>query len=474
MWSDKETNIDYLGFGYMVDTVANVAMDQELSPSAIGIYGEWGSGKSSLMNFARDRVEELSKKKSRKDKGFQKTLCVDFDAWLFEGFEDANSSLCGTILDALDDESRFGPDAAKRAKEMIKKVDFKKIFDKSIRFGVGYLITGGAGAVSHMVPNNFLPSASLLASGRTSPIEFEEDDPDALKGKIKKDEKTRTEVKNFKKEFKELLDLSKVDRVVVFVDGLDQCAPETVTEVLETMHLFLFVKGVTFVVSADERLMRNAINSRFMNLYGSQGDAGKAYLEKVIQYPVYLPQPNCLEVTRYLVCLLLEKDHPEALAPFLDAVCDLKPEGSLTMELLSKYAPNVAEHCKQPLSFASQIAPMLAISVNGNPRQCKRFLNLLYLRKDLAKSRKVTLDEHVLAKLMLAEFYKSDFFEVLRKEENRGALKSFEKGDRVEEGNPFKKWKNDEWVKAWRKNGPSVSHAQLEQYLYFANTIMKQ
>ena len=48
MWPDKETNIDYLNFRYLVDLIVEIAMNRELTPSTIGLYGDWGSGKSSL------------------------------------------------------------------------------------------------------------------------------------------------------------------------------------------------------------------------------------------------------------------------------------------------------------------------------------------------------------------------------------------------------------------------------------------
>lgn len=55
MWPDKETEIDYLNFGYMVDMIVDIATNRDLSPLTIGLYGDWGSGKSSLMKLAQKR-----------------------------------------------------------------------------------------------------------------------------------------------------------------------------------------------------------------------------------------------------------------------------------------------------------------------------------------------------------------------------------------------------------------------------------
>ena len=102
MWPDKETEIDYLNFGYMVDMVVDIATNRQLSPSTIGLYGDWGSGKSTLMRLAKKKIEECDQKVDRKDGASkQKSLCIEFNGWLFEGYEDTKTSLCGTILDAL-------------------------------------------------------------------------------------------------------------------------------------------------------------------------------------------------------------------------------------------------------------------------------------------------------------------------------------------------------------------------------------
>ena len=120
MWPDKEAEIDYLNFGYMVDMVVDIATNRELSPSTIGLYGDWGSGKSSLMKLAQKKIEEKNTEIGD-EKDSIKTLCIEFNGWLFEGYEDTKTSLCGVILDALADEKRFSKEITDYAKTLIKK-----------------------------------------------------------------------------------------------------------------------------------------------------------------------------------------------------------------------------------------------------------------------------------------------------------------------------------------------------------------
>lgn len=467
MWPDKESIIDYLNFGYLVDMVADIATNRDLSPSTIGLYGDWGSGKSSLMKLARQKIEEQDKSVKRGKEGGEqlKSLCIEFNGWLFEGYEDAKTSLCGAILDALADEERFGPKVADRAKEFLEKIDFKKILGKGVKFGLDYLLTGGIGALTD------LTLSSVLNSLKDSAGKIESKQIEELLAKFKADEKTRTEIKNFRKEFGELLKDSKVVNLVVFIDELDRCSPDTILEIFEAMRLFLFVEGTSFVIGADQRLIEYAIKSKYKEVPGNNLDIGKEYLEKVVQYPINIPQLNKPEVNQYLSCLLLEKTLEEDdFNKLLEVVSALQPEEELTLEVINDKQPTIANKCKEDMALAKQISSVLAPSINGNPRQCKRFLNTLYMRMKMAKSRHVELDKNILAKLMLAEYFNPEFFKAVTKPENRELFKAYERGEELSPDNPFAAWKDKEWVKGWMQNGTTLDDEKLDKYVYFANS----
>lgn len=463
MWPDKETEIDYLNFGYMVDMVVDIATNRELSPSTIGVYGDWGSGKSSLMKLAKKKIEEISPKSGKK-KDSVKTICIEFNGWLFEGYEDTKTSLCGTILDALTDEKRFSKKVTDYAKELIKKIDFNKILGKGIKYGLDFFLTSGIGALTDLV------LGSVLSTIRTNASEVQAKDIEEILSKFKKDDKTRTEIKNFRNEFKELLNKSKVENIVVFIDELDRCLPDTVLEVFEAMRLFLFVEGMSFVIGADERLIQYSIKSKYKEVPGNNLDIGKEYLEKVIQYPLCIPQLTQAEVNQYLACLLLRQTlTDENFKKILDIVYSLEPDQDFSMELINDIASDIAESCKNEMALARQISSVLAPSINGNPRQCKRFLNTLYMRIELAKARNVTLDKNILAKLMLAEYFNPEFFKAVTKPENRELFKTFEKGEELNGDNPFSVWKEKDWVKKWMQNGTRLDEEKLDKYVYFSD-----
>ena len=463
MWPDKETEIDYLNFGYMINLVADIATNRDLSPSTIGLYGDWGSGKSSLMKLAQKKIEEKNPKNEKK-KDTIKTLCIEFNGWLFEGYEDTKTSLCGAILDALADEKRFSKEVTDYAKELIKKIDINKILGKGVKYGLDLFLSGGIGILTD------LSLSGLLSTIKSNAGEVQAKDIEEILSMLKKNDKTRTEIKKFRNEFKDLLKKSKVENVVVFIDELDRCLPDTVLEVFEAMRLFLFVEGMSFVIGADERLIQYSIKSKYKEVPGNNLDIGKEYLEKVIQYPLYIPQLTRAEVNQYLACLLLKQTlSDEKFKEILGIVYTLTPDQDFSMDLISDKTPDLTENCKQEMALARQISSVLAPSINGNPRQCKRFLNTLYMRLELAKSRNVTLDKNILAKLMLAEYFNPEFFKAVTKPENRELFKAFEKGEELNDDNPFATWREKDWVKKWMQNGTRLDDEKLDKYVYFAD-----
>lgn len=463
MWPDKETEIDYLNFGYMVDLIADIATNRELSPSTIGLYGDWGSGKSSLMKLVQKKIEEKYPKNEKK-KDTVKTLCIEFNGWLFEGYEDTKTSLCGAILDALADKKRFSKEVTDYAKELIKKIDINKILGKGVKYGLDLFLSGGIGILTD------LSLSSLLSTIKSNAGEVQAKDIEEILSMLKKNEKTRTEIKNFRNEFKDLLNKSKVENVVVFIDELDRCLPDTVLEVFEAMRLFLFVEGMSFVIGADERLIQYSIKSKYKEVPGNNLDIGKEYLEKVIQYPLYIPQLTRAEVNQYLACLLLKQTlSDEKFKEILGIVYTLTPDQDFSMDLISDKAPDLTENCKQEMALARQISSVLAPSINGNPRQCKRFLNTLYMRLKLAEARNVILDKNILAKLMLAEYFNPEFFKAVTKPENRELFKEFEKGEVLNDENPFAVWKEKNWVKKWMQNDTRLEDENLDKYVYFSD-----
>lgn len=455
MWKDSETNIDYLSFDYLVKAVEDIVMDDTLTPSTIGVYGDWGSGKSSLMQMVEKALVEKYKKE---------VVCIHFNGWLFEGYEDAKTAFCGTILEELRKHKTIPSKVKGQITSLLKKIDGKKILMKGGSIALDVLLTGGISSLASLTVDSIASTLKNKIEGVNA-----DDIREALKD-FKKDSenKKREEVKNFQKDFELILKESNIKRMVVFVDELDRCKPDTVLDIFEAMRLFLFVKGSSFVIGADSRLIDYAIKSRYKNIPGNNLDISKEYLEKLIQYPVTIPQLDKNELEKYLTCLLLEKD----IDNVANAIKKCNPYEPINEQLLIEEHLGKEETIKKALALSRQVSPILAAKLNGNPRQCKRFFNALFMRISMAESRGITLDKNVLAKLMLLEYFKEAMYVMVVDANNSSYLKELESGN-LSEGNIFTKWASEDWVKEWLAIEVNLSGINLRDYYYFSRSTQR-
>ena len=159
MWKDSETNIDYLNFDYLVHAVEDIVMDDALTPSTIGVYGDWGSGKSSLMQM----VEKSLKKKYKEE-----VACIHFNGWLFEGYEDAKTAFCGTILEELHAHKTIPSKVKGQITSLLRKIDGKKILMKGGALALDVILTGGIGSLAGLTVDSIVSTLKNKIEGLTA------------------------------------------------------------------------------------------------------------------------------------------------------------------------------------------------------------------------------------------------------------------------------------------------------------------
>jgi len=81
MWADTESEKDYLNFGEVSQLAVDILTADDMLPVSVGVFGNWGAGKSSLLNLIEQQLEE-----DERD-----WIVVKFDAWLYQGYDDARS-----------------------------------------------------------------------------------------------------------------------------------------------------------------------------------------------------------------------------------------------------------------------------------------------------------------------------------------------------------------------------------------------
>lgn len=457
MWKDSEADIDFLNFNYLAEQVVEISKDEKLSPATIGVYGDWGSGKSTLMKMVKNSLDA--------DKN---TLTVEFNGWLFEGYEDAKTALCGTILDEMRTHETLFSKGKEKIKALLKKVDGGKLLSKGVKYGLDFLLTSGIGTVTELTLTGII-SAVKQKAGDVSEEEIKK-----VIDAFKKEETKRTEIKNFRKTFKEVFEDCKGKRLVVFIDELDRCTPDTVLDIFEAIRLFLYVPSTTFIIGADERLVSYAVKTKYKDIPGHDIDISKEYLEKLVQYPVKIPQLNEQEVKQYITCLLLQNEDID-IKKVAESITKLGINDELTSDTVkAATGKEVTEGIKEAFDLSNQIYSALATLMKGNPRHCKRFFNTLMMRIALADRRNITLQKKVLAKLMLAEYYKPSFIEALMKPESKDELKQLESKSGEAAFTALKDWCSDEWVQKWAVGEPRLSAVDnLSDYFYFSRESRK-
>ncbi len=411
--SDNETRVDLLNNEPIAKTIVAVLRKQPEHPLTIGVHGDWGAGKSSVLEMIE---AELNTE--------ERVLCLKFNGWRFQGFEDAKIALIEGIVTGLLEKRPFLTKATSSVKEIFRRIDLLKFAKR-----VGGFAMAAYGAHTANPQLSMLGLVTGLESTLADPANFTKQNVEAAIAGAKdllKEDPAKTnipeEIAGFRKAFDDLLKEAKVDQLIVLIDDLDRCLPDTAIETLEAVRLFVFTSRTAFVVAADEAMIEYAVRRHFPDLPDTTGQQTYArnYLEKLIQIPFRIPALGYAETRIYVTLLLVGAELGEDDASFQKLVTVAREQlkrpwtgGVLDAATVKQTLGGKEKHANNPLMLSDQIAPILASGTRGNPRQIKRFLNTLLLRQASAYARGFGDDVKlpVLAKLMLAERFLSRVFE---------------------------------------------------------------
>jgi len=401
MWSDKESKIDFLNFNETAESIKDLITEKELMPISIGVFGDWGAGKSTIL--------ELTKASLETDE--QEYIQVHFDAWTFQGYDDAKAALLETIASTLVKKAADDKNLSAKAIEFAGRID-------KIRL-MGLLMDGGAALAGIPTMGGIQKIMGLFSGGDDGELDVDDvkgavdgakDVAKKNKGLIK-DKKSFSppkEIKEFRKAYSDLL--KEFDKpLIVYVDNLDRCSPFNAISTLEAIRLFLFLPNTAFVIAADEDMIRLAVPEYHK---GASQRHQTDYLDKLIQIPVHVPRPGVLEIRAYLM-MLTAQDHGVTDAQLEAIRCALEESLRLSWkqpqitvdELLQDHDIEKHSGLRSKFVVAEQLAPLLAEStnINGNPRIVKRLLNQVKMRKKTAHRRGMQLDEKTITKLVIFE-----------------------------------------------------------------------
>ncbi|OGV70058.1 MAG: hypothetical protein A3K19_24945 [Lentisphaerae bacterium RIFOXYB12_FULL_65_16] len=227
------------------------------TPMTIALQGDWGSGKTSLMNLIRKEVG--------KDQG---TKVIWFNTWQYSQF---------TMADTL---------ALSLLKTFIDEIEADKP-NTSLKKCVRGLAAGG----------KFL--GSLATSYATGDSGAAKEAAAAARGEEYFD--SAKHIKTLKEQLGDAVRDSPHDRVVVFIDDLDRLVPVKAVELLESLKLFLDLPKCVYILAVDYKVVIQGLKAKF-NL-SEEELKGKSFFDKIIQVPFNMPVSQ-YQVQEYFTKLL--------------------------------------------------------------------------------------------------------------------------------------------------------------------------
>jgi len=505
MWSDNETTLDLLGFRVHANLIRSVVTNPDLLPVTIGVFGDWGGGKTSIMKMLESDLDPENYTDPNVKARYEKIACLYFNGWLFEGYDDAKSAIISSVLLQLGEHQRFGPKVRERVVSLMKSVNWMR----AARFGfkevalpaVAAYISGGATIVPSLVKSVFSLAGICGAEGKEESVDVADGEKGSDTSKVNWEELIKSDktpaspmdVRSFRERFSQMLKESDIHGLVIMVDDLDRCSPKRIIENLEAIKLFLNVDKTAFVIGADPRIVRHAIAVTYTpDQMKGQEDSETAdslitdYLEKLIQVPYRLPRLSPAEVETYMTLLfcqrMLESKSFEKCVTCCMEVREQNRYSVFGYADVEKAIGDLPGELSRSLAFSNQASPLITEGLKGNPRQIKRFLNAYVLRKELAKVANLNnIRDDVLVKLMILEYaHMKEFRDLFNwQQADDGFPKQIEEWERLAleaEGDiaklddvkvPESRW-NTKSIKRWLAMEPPLSDIDLRDYFWIA------
>jgi predicted KAP-like P-loop ATPase len=489
MWSDNETVRDLVNFSHVAEIAAERIIGAKGEPLSIGISGDWGVGKSSMMKLLRVSLQ------GRTDLNVR---FVEFNAWLYQNYDDARAALMEAIAAAVVDHAVNHKDTLTektwaRVGKLFARVKKLRVLGLLGTAALDYythghatgLLAGGMAAFGGLTDGSV--SATDVDKAKSVATEAVKGGKELLGEKptetaeAAEEETPRKAIQAFRDDLEASLSDMGIT-LVVLIDDLDRCLPKTAIATLEAMRLFLFLKHTAFVIAADEGMIRQAVRTHFEDV-ALTDDLVTNYFDKLIQLPIRVPPLGTQEVRSYLMMLFVDADPnltDEQKEAVRTAVCKRLGEMWKGSRVDKAFVAGAITGCPpglvNRLALAERIAPILTTSptIRGNPRLIKRFLNTLTMRASMARLQNVQVDEEVLVKLLLFERSgdKSAFTELLRSVNDSDdgqatILADLEAAARGEQDAPAldKPW-SDPFLKGWLAMDPPLADLDLRGALY--------
>ncbi|MDM8543399.1 SUMF1/EgtB/PvdO family nonheme iron enzyme [Desulfococcaceae bacterium HSG9] len=244
------------GFDAYAKTIGGLIANKEnKTPLVIGIFGKWGSGKTTLM----ETVRKLLKNGTFTDRTlYRRCKTVWFQAWKYNQENEILAALIEEIFKAMENDGFF-TQCRSKIEKLASGLNHSKIIDRITKLGSGVGVSDLFTGLEYKAKLGFYDT-------------FQEFFDKVLwtylnwRPQLHQAEKTD----------------ERQSALVIFIDDLDRCPRERIVKVLETIKLFMDKEGCIFIIGAANEIIEEALADSYKK------DAGK-FMEKIVQVEFKLP-----------------------------------------------------------------------------------------------------------------------------------------------------------------------------------------
>ncbi len=222
------------------------------TPITIALQGEWGSGKTSLMNSLKQNLSDIDGAKYHS---------VWLNTWEFALMKDAQSTLIDIILGLTYEVTKIANIDETKAQKLGKKV--MNIGGSLLKFAGKTALNKVADGVGDVV------EGAMTSKDKASTISEIRDELEIIiEGCITKDNK---------------------QGFIFFIDDLDRIDPPIAVELLELLKNIFTLKNCVFVLAIDYDVVIKGLEPKFGKLTASNEREFRSFFDKIIQVPFSMP-----------------------------------------------------------------------------------------------------------------------------------------------------------------------------------------
>jgi energy-coupling factor transporter ATP-binding protein EcfA2 len=293
---------DEFGYDSLSERILdNVLLKMKL-PNCFGLYGNWGSGKSTMIRFIKSRLESSSEE-------YKKVAPIFFEPWKYE-YSD-HKDLMFALLNAI------------KVQSDVENPKWKQLMIDAAAIASG-----------------------VLKARQLVDMQAVKADIELLESKaFNEHERWVDKVEKFGSEFEGVIDdilkKKRATKMFIFVDDLDRCLPENAIKLLEGIKNFLSTNNVLFILAIDRRVVSEMIEKK----YGLHDGYGDEYLTKIVHYYYELPAVDLASVTVHILDEYDIETSGQELNYIVRFLSDQAREPRLTKHILHQLGLRVMLSC---------------------------------------------------------------------------------------------------------------------------------